>query len=389
MKAKLIFTVLSHIILGFTAFSQQSITGMFNSNGVQRGFTGAIPNNAETPLRVVVLFHGRGENGYEMETRGFNEFLGNNTMVVYPIALNRMAGFDGTDTVDDYQMVEDLLTYLNSNYSIDTGDICVGGFSSGAAFTYNLVCDFNSPASTRDYQFKAFAVVSGFVDTNYTNNCSVSRQVPLIAFHGTTDQIALYIGGILIWVESIPAAQKESRVDYWATGFNECDPNPTMTSLADTVTEQFGNSYPELLEYDCPCTANTKFYRIVQGNHAWPGGRAQNDFWQGTNMDINASELIAEFFDFESCDSVGAITNTKIYDHNQLTIIYPNPASNMLFIESDENINNISIYNINGEMLRSYNGYMNQLNIADLKPGFYFLRIESARCIFSHKITIQ
>ena len=173
MKANTIFTFISLMILGLAAFSQQSIFGNFYSNGIERGFTGAMPNNAETPLRLVILFHGTGENGYEMEARGFNEFLGNNTMVVYPIALDRMTGFAGTDTIDDYQMVEDLLTHLDSAYTIDTSDICIGGFSSGAAFTYNIVCDFNSPASTRDYQFKAFAIVSGFVDTNYTSNCAV------------------------------------------------------------------------------------------------------------------------------------------------------------------------------------------------------------------------
>lgn len=393
MKTKTIFMLISIMIFEGNAFSQQSISGMFNSNGIERGFTGAIPRNAVTPMRLVILFHGTGENGYEMEVRGFNEFLGNNTMVVYPIAFNRMAGFAGTDTIDDFQMVEDLIAHVETTYTIDTSDICIGGFSSGGAFTYNLVCDFNSPASTRDYRFKALAVVSGFADTGFTTNCSVASQVPLIAFHGTADQIAVYNGGTLRWIDSLPALPTESIVDFWATGINGCKPNPTLTILPDTATEQlFSNSYPERLEYDCPCTKNTKFYRIVQGTHSWPSGKAQNDFWQGTNMDISASSLIAEFFDFKRCDSTSTYTglsNEERFADFRSSTVYPNPASNVLFIQGVETINNATIYSVNGEMLKSYTGHITQLNIAHLNPGLYFLRIESNKGVSTHKIIKQ
>ncbi len=386
MKTKILLMLMSLLILSCSAFSQQSISGLFNSNGIQRGFTGAIPNNPQTPLRLVILFHGTGENAYEMEARGFNAYLGNNTMVVYPNAADRMAGFAGTDSIDDYQMVEDLIDNLESIYMIDTSDICIGGFSSGAAFTYNLVCDFNDPSSTRAYNFKAFAIVSGFVDTNFISTCSVVSEVPLIAFHGTADQIALYDGGILSWVDSISAEPTDSIIYHWAINTNGCQPNPILTLLPDSVSEQFGNSYPILLEFNCPCVRNTKFYRIVQGPHGWPRGQAQIDFW-GTNMDINASELIADFFDFLSCDST--VSAVSIYEENfddQLINVYPIPTSDLLIIEGLEDITKISIYNVNGEIVKSFTGDLNQLNIVDLFPGLYFLNIESTKSVFTHKI---
>ena len=68
-------TIFLVVIVGnFKAEAQQSIFDNFYSNGIQRGFTGAIPNNPQTPLRVVILFHGTGENQFEMEARGFNTF---------------------------------------------------------------------------------------------------------------------------------------------------------------------------------------------------------------------------------------------------------------------------------------------------------------------------
>jgi len=84
MKSLSIFTLLISISLCSTLSAQQSISGSFFSNGNTRAYLGAIPDNPEPPMRLVILFCGVGETAEQMAQRHFNDYIGNNTMVVYP-----------------------------------------------------------------------------------------------------------------------------------------------------------------------------------------------------------------------------------------------------------------------------------------------------------------
>jgi len=146
MKSLSIFTLLTSVSLFSTTFAQQSISGSFSSNGNTRAYLGAIPDNPEPPMRLVILFCGVGEGAEQTAQRHFNDYLGNNTMVVYPEpwSFTSSFGFEIGSVEDDFQMVEDLIGHINSNYSIDLNDICIGGVSNGGIFTYDLVCEYNS-----------------------------------------------------------------------------------------------------------------------------------------------------------------------------------------------------------------------------------------------------
>jgi poly(3-hydroxybutyrate) depolymerase len=71
-----------------------------------------------------------------MAERHFNDYLGTNTMVVYPEPFYFMGafGFEIGSEEDDFLMVEDLINHIDSNYSIDINDICIGGVSNGGVF---------------------------------------------------------------------------------------------------------------------------------------------------------------------------------------------------------------------------------------------------------------
>jgi hypothetical protein len=58
--------------------------------------------------------------------------------------------------------------------------------------------------------------------------------------------------------------------------------------------------------------------------------------------------------------------------------IFPNPAEDYLNIESDTIINRVILYNISGVMKKSVSGlydYSVSLNLVDINPGFYLVRI--------------
>ena len=78
----------------------------------------------------------------------------------------------------------------------------------------------------------------------------------------------------------------------------------------------------------------------------------------------------------------------------QLLLIYPNPAQNELFIETNQNINSISIYNISGQKI--FETVINQnlnlpykLDTKHFPAGIYMVQLKNASGIVTKKIEIQ
>lgn len=365
-----------------TMFAQQTISGSFDSGGETRSYIGAVPNTPQTPLRLVILFCGATENASQMELRGFNDYLGSSTIVIYPEPFSAF-GFDNSAGVDDYQMVEDLIADVASNYTINLNDICIGGFSNGAIFTYNLVCDFNSPTSTRAYTFKSFAVVAGAMEAGQANitDCPIANDLPVIAFHGTQDPVVPYNGGVVPPPVNISTEAIEPTLDFWATTINDCNANPTITPLPDVVTETPTPSTVERLEYDCQSSPNTQLYRIDGGLHSWPGGNAAFDITQSRNMDINASELIANFFENQT-----TVSTTNVNLDPGTVSVYPNPFIGDLSIEATGDLRKVEIYNSTGSHVFSSTNPNSTIALDQLSPGIYFLKIETDAGIDVKKI---
>lgn len=379
-----VILVLVFLIPGRTIVTaQETISGTFISNGETRSYIGAMPESPETPLRLVLLFCGITENASQMELRGYNNFLGSNTIVVYPQPLNVNFGFANSAGVDDFQMVEDLIGHIAINYSVNLDDICIGGFSNGGIFTYHLICDFNSSESTRPYSFKAFAVVSGGMEAGQNNSseCPIANEVPAIVFHGSQDPIIAYGGGTLPPPVSISTVATEASVDFWAGQINGCSEDPTISTLPNIVEETPFASSVELVEYACSASSNTRLYRINGGRHAWPSGNANFDISQGRNMDINASALIAEFFESPTALS----TPESIFSSNSVSV-YPNPVRDYLSIETKYALKKIEIYNMTGQQIYANPQPDFQVSMSSLKPGIYFLKIETNAGIDVKKI---
>lgn len=363
------------LIFGITQqlSAQQLISGTFESGGGTRSYMGAVPEVPQENLRLVILFCGVMENASQMALRGFNNYLGDNSMVIYPEPTNTNFGFGNSVGVDDFLMVEDLITAMTSEYSINLDDICIGGFSNGGIFTYNLICDFNSPESTRPYSFKSFAIVSGAMEAGQANgsDCPIANETPAIIFHGTQDPVIAYAGGNVPPPVSLAIEATETVVQFWAVEVNGCSESPSITTLANNVTESPVSSSVELMEYNCTSSANTRLYRINGGQHAWPSGNANFDLAQSRNLDINASELIAEFF----ANSTSVSISENKFDSNAVTI-YPNPVSDFLSIETKYALEKLEIIDISGHQI-SFEHPNRKISMVDLKPGIYFLRIQT------------
>jgi polyhydroxybutyrate depolymerase len=248
----------------------------------------------DQPLPVVISLHGFLSNPESQalisgwhdlaEREGF--------LVVYPQATQYPhrwnAGADWGDAgVDDVQFALDLLEDLSSAANVDSSRVYVNGMSNGGGMTVALGCH----AADR---FAAMGTVAGAVVG--LEDCSPSRPIPVMAFHGTADPIVPYEGGDLpssamregATVVGVPGrfSGAEAWVADWAEG-KGCDPVPEVIPQQGDVRS---------VRYTgCDDGAAVILYTIEEGGHTWPGGWPIPAVGK-TSTDIDATEEMWRFF---------------------------------------------------------------------------------------------
>jgi len=87
------------------------------------------------------------------------------------------------------------------------------------------------------------------------------------------------------------------------------------------------------------------------------------------------------------------ITNTTgLKEHTQsLLAIYPNPATEVIHLVSENAIENYRITDINGSLLMEskLNGISNSINVADLPAGIYFIRVQTKNETLTSRVVIK
>ncbi|HHH53775.1 MAG TPA: T9SS type A sorting domain-containing protein, partial [Bacteroidetes bacterium] len=84
------------------------------------------------------------------------------------------------------------------------------------------------------------------------------------------------------------------------------------------------------------------------------------------------------------------ITGTNSIESDEVRV-YPNPANSYIFIESKaKGISQVGLYNLNGKLLqtKSINTGLQKLEVNQLKPGIYFIKISSKEKVLVKKIEI-
>src|SRR5438105_1159926 len=130
-------------------FAQQDQRITTISGGIQRTFDIHLPSAApKANLPVVLCYHGTGGTGASMKTvTGFNALADqNNFIVVYPQAVviggdiqwnvyvDDKPGHGGVgvaDAPDDVQFTRDIITYLVTNFAVDSKRVFATGLSNG------------------------------------------------------------------------------------------------------------------------------------------------------------------------------------------------------------------------------------------------------------------
>jgi polyhydroxybutyrate depolymerase len=197
----------------------------------------------------------------------------------------------GVSDVDDEQFFLDLLDDLAATAAIDSERIYVNGFSNGGGMSVHLGCRATD-------RMAAMGSVAGAVVE--MDDCSPTRPLPVMAFHGTADPLVPYEGGPepgwmarngakVIHAPGFFVAPAD-WVAHWVAN-NGCDTSPeTIPPQGDASGIRYTN---------CDMGAGVVFYTIEGGGHAWPGGMPL-PFVGKTSKDIDATEELWAFFQEQS-----------------------------------------------------------------------------------------
>ncbi len=224
--------------------------------------------DGQAPVPVVLDWHGLGSNGTEQRLlSGYEELAeAEGFIVVHPTGLLDDIGlaswqlFAEPDSGrDDLAFADLLIDELVANWCADPARIYSTGMSNGGFFTARLVCE-------RADRLAAAVSVAG---TYHPPDCTPTRPVPYIAYHGTADIIVPFAGGesallpddadpsqLGFFDQVMPAEFAEFAEDA------DCRADPTMTDVSD-----------EVIRYDytgCADDAPMSFFEVTGGGHTWP-----------------------------------------------------------------------------------------------------------------------
>lgn len=107
--------------------------------------------------------------------------------------------------------------------------------------------------------------------------------------------------------------------------------------------------------------------------------------FENNNMVVNKTSCGDNYFNISysqniTFDTASTVGINDINSNTNDILIYPNPVSNRLFIETQSNTpNNANIISINGEIVKSFkiNDQKSDIDISNLPSGMYFLTIEN------------
>ncbi len=233
---------------------------------------------AQAGLPVVVVFHGYAETAEQIETISnmTPETDARGYIVVYPQGRStswNAGGCCGSSSalgVDDVGFVDAMVAEIASNYCVDQSRLFACGFSNGGMLSHRLACESSD----------TFAAVGAVAGTMAIEECTPTRPVPVMHFHGTSDFVVPYNGGIF------GTASVADTVTGWTTR-NGCTDSMVSFDQGDATCETHGG---------CSENATVTICTLNGGGHQWPGGESAGP--GGTiNMDIFASEALLDFFD--------------------------------------------------------------------------------------------
>ncbi|MBS4041204.1 MAG: T9SS type A sorting domain-containing protein [Flavobacteriales bacterium] len=99
------------------------------------------------------------------------------------------------------------------------------------------------------------------------------------------------------------------------------------------------------------------------------------------NYEINAAEANSLFLN-------NTLSNQEFVTNQKKSTLYPNPSNNWIYVESETAIQQLELYNLNGQLIKKSNH--KQVLVSDLPKGIYLLRIiDQNNYIQTEKVIVE
>ena len=252
--------------------SEGTSTQTLRVDGVERAYVVTAPSEALEGAPLVIVLHGGFGTAVQAEKAyGWSELAAEKGFVVaFPDGLGRAwnagdgcCGASGETGVDDVAFVQNLVSVLERQYSIDPDRVFVTGMSNGAMMAYRLACDTEL--------FAAVASVAGTI----LGACDSPAPISVLAIHGDADESVRMDGTAGNGAENIDGLPVADVNQFWREideceepAFEEGDVTRTIATCGDRAVELIvvagaGHQWPgseqtagqELAGADKPSTA--------------------------------------------------------------------------------------------------------------------------------------
>ncbi|MBI2258737.1 MAG: T9SS type A sorting domain-containing protein [Flavobacteriia bacterium] len=351
------------------SFSQTNQQITINVDGVNRTLLLYVPNIYQSNINAPLVFNFHGYTSNATAQSDYTDFQSiadtAGFILVHPQGLDIGGGFgfnafQNTDNSNyDYRFVEEMLTYLKQNYSIDENRIYSTGLSNGGFFSYDLACFLSE-------HFAAIASVAGTMISSHLSACNPSKSIPVMHIHGTNDLTVSYtgVGGIL------SSVSVDNLISFWVNHNQN-----TSTSIEENLANSSLNDLSTVSHYTYENNQNfavVELYKVINGSHTWPGS-SYPIIGLVTNQDFSASKEIWRFF------SQHQKTNHLIESTTSSFSLYPNPSKNSVTIKTPSFPVQCKLKNIEGKEVQSFllEKQTTELNFNHLKSGVYFFELNN------------
>ena len=235
----------SHPVSGFPIDGGRAVVTM-TVDDEPREVLVVVPEGVETPVSLVLVFHGfTGTSTQVEEQSGFSELAVEKGFVVaYPQGAGVVPSWRTSSLQGDADVLfaEAVIELVGGAVPVDR--VLVSGMSNGGGMAGRLACD-------RAELVDAAAPVAA---AHPPTVCAPSEAVPILAFHAVDDRVVRYDGfGPIVFGQEEWAAS-------WARR-NGCAATPEVAVVAEGV---------DTLTWDT-CDAPVILYRSETGGHRWPG----------------------------------------------------------------------------------------------------------------------
>lgn len=269
--------------------------------GKRRTFRLYMPATRREPLPLVLVLHGGGGSGGNMEwltERGFNRIADRDGVVIaYPDGIGKSWN-DGrtdfstnaaSDRVDDVGFLSALPRRITTLVPIDVTRVYATGMSNGGLMSHRLGCDAADV-------FAAVAPVAANLSVDLATRCRPARPISIAIVNGTDDPIMPWAGGTVqvLWMARGRVISTPATLARWLE-LDACAPVARRMRSDDVADD---GTVLEQQSAACKDGTEVNLLAVRGGGHTWPSGHTYlgERLVGRVSREVDASDAIWRFF---------------------------------------------------------------------------------------------